>query len=101
MLNAREKLREGIFGDTQHLHPGVAYQYQMSRPTPNQVISSTLGSFKLKEKVCASYTIYFHMHKHDAFQDHRPIAVNVQTLTDYHSDADYMKSYSSVTSVKV
>ena len=36
------------------------------------------------------------VNKQDAFQDHRPIAVNVQTLTDYHSDADHMKSYSPV-----
>ena len=36
------------------------------------------------------------VNKQDAFQDHRPIAVNVQSLTDYHSDMDHMKIYSSV-----
>ena len=81
----------------------------MSRLAPNQMSSfgtsttlpgsPTLANFKLKEKVCASYTEYLKeisLNKRAVFQDHRSMAVNVQTVTDFHSDMKHTDSYSSV-----
>ena len=108
-LNARGKLQEGFFGDTQHLHQGGAYHCQMSRLTPKQADSfgsttspgsPTLGNFKLEEKVWKSYMAHHpkenSLNKYNVLQGHRSIAVNVQTITDYHVDTKHTDSYSPV-----
>ena len=68
---------------------GLIRKYEVARITWARELQS-------ERKGMRSILNEIDMNKHDAFQDHRPIAVNVQTLTDYHSDMDHMKSYSSV-----
>ena len=76
-------------------HP-IMWTHSEVRSRQDHLSSRTSIRKKRYARLIRSILNEIDANKQDAFQDHRPIAVSVQTLTDYHSDMDHMKNYSSV-----
>ena len=72
--------------------PDVIIRYDIARVTYARELQA-------ERKGMCVYTEYpkeISLNKRAVFQDHRSMAVNVQTVTDFHSDMKHTDSYSSV-----